>query len=67
MLKRLARLLVAKGADVNLANDAGETALSYALRRGPDTALVRYLREIGAKAPVVRARALPQRPATFIA
>jgi ankyrin repeat protein len=45
----IARLLASRGADVNAKNEEGETALSYALKRGPDTPLVRYLRSVGAK------------------
>lgn len=58
----LARLLVARGVDINSANDAGETALSFALKNGPDTALVRYLRSAGAKEPPpARAKPIPAR------
>jgi ankyrin repeat protein len=59
----LARLLVARGVDVDSANDAGETALSYALRSGRDTELVRYLRSVGAKnaGPAPHAKAIPSR------
>jgi ankyrin repeat protein len=49
----LARLLVKGGADINVANEFGETALSYALKRGDDTPAVRFLREAGAKPPVL--------------
>ena len=55
------KLLVARGVDVNAANEAGETALSYALRRGTDTELVRYLRSVGAKEPVALPREKPAR------
>ena len=37
----IARLLVERGVDIDATNDVGETALSYALKQGPDTALVR--------------------------
>lgn len=58
----LARLLVAKGLDVNAANDAGATALSFAQKNGTDTPLIRYLREAGAKTmEPVRVRQLPDR------
>ena len=46
-----ARLLLRRRIDLNTINEAGETALSYALKRGPDTPLVRFLREAGAKPP----------------
>ena len=55
-----ARLLVKRGVDVNTINDAGETALSYALKSGSDTPLVRFLRESGTKTP-----AAPQRTKTI--
>jgi hypothetical protein len=56
----LARLMLEHKLDINSANDEGETALSFALRSGPDTALVKFLREQGAKAPAaVRAKAIP--------
>ena len=58
----VARLLIAKGVDVNTANDAGATALSFAGFAGPDTPLVHYLREAGAKAPEpARVRQMPDR------
>ncbi|MDP3069476.1 MAG: ankyrin repeat domain-containing protein [Opitutaceae bacterium] len=58
----LARALVAKGVDVNAANDAGATALSFAEKVGTDTPLIRFLRESGAKAPEpARVRQLPDR------
>ena len=59
----LARLLVSHGADLNSANDAGETALSFALKRGEDTPLVRYLRASGARPPPasVRPKSVPSR------
>jgi ankyrin repeat protein len=60
----LARLLIERGADVNVANDYGETALSYALKRGDDTPLVRLLREAGAKTPpLIRAERKKEIPA----
>lgn len=46
--------MVERGVDVNAANEAGETALSFALRNGADTDLVRYLTALGAKSPVSR-------------
>ena len=64
-----ARALVARGADVNAANDQGATALSYALRNGAHTPLAEYLRSVGAKAPEpsrvkrVPDRAVPAAPA----
>lgn len=59
----LARLLVERGVDVNATNEAGETALSYALKSGRDTELVRYLRSVGAKntGPMPRAKTIPSR------
>ena len=58
----VARALLAKGVDVNAANDAGATALSFAEKVGADTPLIRYLREAGAKAPESgRARSIPER------
>jgi ankyrin repeat protein len=45
----MAKTLVEAGADVNAADNKGETALSYALRSGTDTPLVRYLESAGAK------------------
>ncbi len=46
------KLLVERGVDLNAANDAGETALSFALKNGADTDLVRYLKSMGAKPPL---------------
>ncbi|MCF7765596.1 MAG: ankyrin repeat domain-containing protein [Verrucomicrobia bacterium] len=60
----LARKMIAKGLDVNTTNAVGETALFYALKTGPDTELVRYLRSVGAKEPEdnERKKVLPSRP-----
>jgi ankyrin repeat protein/mono/diheme cytochrome c family protein len=60
----IARLLHARGVDLDSANDLGETALSYALKRGPDTPLVRFLLEAGATPPAapLRRKTVPQRP-----
>ncbi len=56
----IAKLLLARGLDVNTANDQGETALSWALKRGTDTPLVAFLREKGAKPPaVIRPKTTP--------
>lgn len=55
----LTKLLVARGVDVNTANEAGETAFSYALKNGSDSELVRYLVAVGAKRPVVSGREKP--------
>jgi ankyrin repeat protein len=63
----VARALSAKGVDINAANDAGATALTFAEKVGSDTPLLRFLREAGAKAPEpVRAKSMPDRvvPAT---
>jgi ankyrin repeat protein len=59
----LAKLLVSRGVDLDTANETGETALSLALKNGPDTELVRYLRSAGAKPPAtpMRAKAIPSR------
>jgi ankyrin repeat protein len=58
----VARALVTRGVDVNAANDQGATALSYALRSGPHTPLVEYLRSAGAKlSEPVRTKRLPDR------
>jgi ankyrin repeat protein len=58
----LARLLVSHGADINASNLSGETALSYALKRGSATPLVQFLREAGAKpTPVAREKKIPSR------
>ncbi len=59
----VARALIARGIDVNAANDHGSTALSYALRSGPHTPLVEYLQSVGAKpSEPVRAKRVPDRP-----
>ncbi len=55
----VARLLIERGADINTTNDLGETALTHALKAGPDTELVRFLRERGAKSPATAARTKP--------
>lgn len=59
----IARLLLARGANVNEANEAGATALTFALKAGPHTQLVSYLEQMGAKAPaaVVAAKTLSAR------
>ncbi len=59
----IAQQMISKGMDVNAANEAGETALYYALKAGPDTKLVKYLRSIGAEAPASasRKKAIPSR------
>ncbi len=48
---RIAQLLAAHKVSLDATNDAGESAFSWALKRGPDTPLVRYLREAGATPP----------------
>src|SRR5262249_52700927 len=59
----IARTLVAHGVDVSLANDEGATALAWALRSGPHTPLVEYLRSVGAKSPETgRGKRVPDRP-----
>ena len=59
----VARALKAKGVDLSTANEAGETAYSYALKRGPNTPLAKWLRETGAtNAPTPgRVKAVPNR------
>ncbi len=52
----IARLLAARKVNLDSTNDAGESAYSYALKRGPDTPLVRYLKEAGATLPATHAR-----------
>lgn len=47
----IARALLKRGLDVNTVNEAGESALFYALKSGENTELVRYLRENGAVPP----------------
>ena len=59
---RVARWLVEQGIDVNAANEEGQTALSFALKTGPHTELVEYLRSVGATEPVQRrTKRTPQR------
>jgi ankyrin repeat protein len=48
----IARLLVERGGNVNEANEAGATALAFALRSGPHSQLVAFLEGAGAKMPV---------------
>jgi ankyrin repeat protein len=59
----IARLLLEHGANVNEANEAGSTALTFALRSGPHSQLVAYLEQMGAKMPpaVPSAKALSAR------
>lgn len=47
----IARMLVERGANVNDANEAGATALTFALKSGPRTQLVAYLEQAGARTP----------------
>lgn len=59
----VAKALIARGADVNARNDQGATALSYALRSGPQTPLAEYLRSAGAtSAEPARTKRMPDRP-----
>jgi ankyrin repeat protein len=54
------RALITRGVDVNSANDHGATALAYALRSGPHTPLVEYLRRADATPPVTaRSKPIP--------
>jgi ankyrin repeat protein len=59
----IARLLLERGANVNDANEAGATALSFAVRSGPHSQLVAFLENAGARMPpaVASARALSAR------
>src|ERR1022692_4092924 len=47
----IARLLVERGANVNEANEAGATALTFAMKSGPHSQLVAFLRQAGARTP----------------
>ncbi|MEO7598499.1 MAG: ankyrin repeat domain-containing protein [Opitutus sp.] len=57
------QLLLEHGADINVTDDAGQTALSYALKKGADSETVRWLRAHGAKEPVasLRPKSIPDR------
>jgi ankyrin repeat protein len=59
----IARLMLARGLDVNEANEEGATALSFAMRSGPHSRLVSFLEQAGAKQPlsVPSAKALAAR------
>lgn len=48
----IARLLLARGANVNDANEAGATALAFAMKSGPHSKLVAFLEQSGATMPV---------------
>jgi len=56
-----ARQFLERGLDVNTINEAGETALSFALKRGSHTPLVQFLRAAGAREPPPRIRTSPTR------
>lgn len=59
----IAQQLLARGVDVNAANDHGATALGYALRSGAGTPLADYLRKAGAKSSEApRLKRTPDRP-----
>ncbi len=59
---RIAKKLVAMGLDINTKNARGETALSYALKNGERTELVRFLRTAGAREDIQKKRkAVPSR------
>jgi ankyrin repeat protein/mono/diheme cytochrome c family protein len=59
----VAKALVARGVDVNTANDEGATVLGWALRSGRETPLAEYLRSVGAKSSEpARAKRVPDRP-----
>jgi ankyrin repeat protein len=58
----IARMLVARGVDVNVANEHGATALSWAQRNGAHTPIVEYLQSVGANSPEpTRAKRVPDR------
>lgn len=58
----VARRLVERGVEVTTANDAGVTALDFALRMGPHSPLSEYLRTQGAKPSVHRReKRIPER------
>ena len=55
----IARLLLERGANVNEANEAGATALTFAMKSGPHSRLVAFLEQAGARTspPVPSAKA----------
>jgi ankyrin repeat protein len=59
----VARALKAKGVDLNAPNDAGETAWSYALKRGGNTPLALWLQQSGLTnaSGHVRTKSMPDR------
>ena len=59
----VARLLLERGAKVNEANEAGDTALTFAMKSGPHSRLVAFLEQAGARMPaeVRSAKALSAR------
>jgi ankyrin repeat protein len=59
----IVRLLVERGADVRGTDDYGQTALSYALKRGADSPVVAFLREARTPEPKLprRAKEIPSR------
>ena len=61
----MVKLLLEHGADIDARNDRGETALTWAKKRG-DTELVRYLQARGAQeGGVTRSPEIPRRAVTF--
>lgn len=58
----IAQALIARGVDVNVTNDQGHSALAYAMRQDPHSAVAAYLRSVGAKEPgPTRVKSMPDR------